>query len=476
MYLYRVNVPFDETEESLRTAAEAGNFLKECMLAQHLYDASDDEGAFKHYTSAAKGGSCVALYNAAAMTELGLGTQKSLQDAVVMYRRAVSIGNVAEAMYRLGYNLVFAGCGEVEEGATLIFRAAKAGLVEAMYDWGMMHLFDVGLEEGRASPDDGRKWLKRALEGCKLNERKVRLATEAAFQLSLYHYTATNYKPITNAGKVAYQSAFGRHMVDAFQYVEYAAELGHALAQDFLGQLLTKGIGTIKEGGDGTANLTEARKWFRAASAQGVVSSKRDLALLIEGKVGDDGGDECKSEGPAEALRLYQEASDGGDIVAKFRLGLCYGRGIDGVIEPDTGRAQTLLLEAARTNFVPAIAHVLSTKMATDEDDVREFKVRLAKTAANRDHPARQEALEALSSLGIISSCSGCGVTKFDDAVKLSKCGKCNVAHYCSRECQTADWKEHRVECKMITDLVEGQGAEATTDEGGKTELKKTPS
>lgn len=29
----------------------------------------------------------------------------------------------------------------------------------------------------------------------------------------------------------------------------------------------------------------------------------------------------------------------------------------------------------------------------------------------------------------------------------LLRCGKCRVIHYCSRECQKADWKEHKAVC-----------------------------
>ncbi len=30
-----------------------------------------------------------------------------------------------------------------------------------------------------------------------------------------------------------------------------------------------------------------------------------------------------------------------------------------------------------------------------------------------------------------------------------SKCAACMVAKYCGSTCQTADWKRHRMECKM---------------------------
>ncbi len=30
----------------------------------------------------------------------------------------------------------------------------------------------------------------------------------------------------------------------------------------------------------------------------------------------------------------------------------------------------------------------------------------------------------------------------------MYRCRECKTAHYCSRECQRADWDRHRIECK----------------------------
>jgi hypothetical protein len=34
--------------------------------------------------------------------------------------------------------------------------------------------------------------------------------------------------------------------------------------------------------------------------------------------------------------------------------------------------------------------------------------------------------------------------------VKLFKCGRCLIAGYCSKECQTADWKRHKPFCSKL--------------------------
>ena len=44
----------------------------------------------------------------------------------------------------------------------------------------------------------------------------------------------------------------------------------------------------------------------------------------------------------------------------------------------------------------------------------------------------------------------GCGKHRSQDGVKLSQCGRCNSAPYCSKECQTRDWPRHKnAECAV---------------------------
>ncbi len=42
-----------------------------------------------------------------------------------------------------------------------------------------------------------------------------------------------------------------------------------------------------------------------------------------------------------------------------------------------------------------------------------------------------------------VDSCACCNKTD----VKLSLCGRCRAAKYCSRECQNASWPQHKVNC-----------------------------
>lgn len=43
--------------------------------------------------------------------------------------------------------------------------------------------------------------------------------------------------------------------------------------------------------------------------------------------------------------------------------------------------------------------------------------------------------------------CAKCSKDKSDSGQGLKRCGRCKLAHYCSRECQKADWKNHKTLC-----------------------------
>lgn len=41
--------------------------------------------------------------------------------------------------------------------------------------------------------------------------------------------------------------------------------------------------------------------------------------------------------------------------------------------------------------------------------------------------------------------CNKCGLI----ATNMSKCGRCRVTYYCTKDCQTSDWKKHKILCKQ---------------------------
>ena len=42
-----------------------------------------------------------------------------------------------------------------------------------------------------------------------------------------------------------------------------------------------------------------------------------------------------------------------------------------------------------------------------------------------------------------------------DNYLKLKKCSRCKCAIYCCVKCQTENWKEHKLQCKILTDRVQ---------------------
>ncbi|KAF5325093.1 hypothetical protein D9619_010016 [Psilocybe cf. subviscida] len=47
-----------------------------------------------------------------------------------------------------------------------------------------------------------------------------------------------------------------------------------------------------------------------------------------------------------------------------------------------------------------------------------------------------------------LTQCQHCYKSRMSGGAKLSKCGGCKIAQYCSRECQKADWQKHKDQCK----------------------------
>lgn len=52
--------------------------------------------------------------------------------------------------------------------------------------------------------------------------------------------------------------------------------------------------------------------------------------------------------------------------------------------------------------------------------------------------------------------CGACFQTRRTPTIKLSRCGKCRHAWYCSRDCQVKDFPLHRIECREASTLLAG--------------------
>ena len=68
--------------------------------------------------------------------------------------------------------------------------------------------------------------------------------------------------------------------------------------------------------------------------------------------------------------------------------------------------------------------------------------------------------------------CNYCSKTRSTSGVALSRCGKCQTTLYCSRECQTADWKGHKRVCAPVTSPPLSQPPGGLTDPAIEASLK----
>ncbi|RDB17073.1 hypothetical protein Hypma_001716 [Hypsizygus marmoreus] len=65
--------------------------------------------------------------------------------------------------------------------------------------------------------------------------------------------------------------------------------------------------------------------------------------------------------------------------------------------------------------------------------------------------PTRKEVKKNLAQQKDERRCTRCGVIA-SEAEGLKVCGKCKFSRYCSRECQVADWSDHKKTCKVPRD------------------------
>jgi len=70
-------------------------------------------------------------------------------------------------------------------------------------------------------------------------------------------------------------------------------------------------------------------------------------------------------------------------------------------------------------------------------------------------------------------SCEKCGFDRFDPTpgVKLEYCGGCRRVCYCSKECQNADWEDHRLICPGKTSK-SSEGQSKSKKKGKRSEPK----
>lgn len=395
-------------------------------LGQISFDEGNYPKAFSHWTSVREDdSSATATANLALMYEVGLAPGgRDVPKALRFYREAAA-KKVPMAMHRLGYFLFLMSKEQPEKdrGFSLIKAAAGAFCPEALFDAGMIMLH--GLGEVPCDPKSGLRHIEACFSRCvELDGAQFEVAFEAAFQIGTY-------------------LGLMERLDDALFYALYAAENEHALAQDLASQLYLKGA---KESEDmttdhlysehQTTNFQKAVFWLEKATKKGVVSSMRDLAVLIDaGSL--PGSDE-------KVLQLYTDAAQKGDAISQYQLGFIFLEG--DLAEKDEERGFELLRKSADQLFVPAIEHLLldSPQLKLDPKEQLDYKLLLVRITKNGTERERKSAVRILKKLGAeVEACHFC----FEIQKPLKNCSSCKKVSYCSAECQKAAWAKHKPDC-----------------------------
>jgi TPR repeat protein len=129
-----------------------------------------------------------------------------------------------------------------------------------------------------------------------------------------------------------------RDLNEAIVWYRKAAQSGFATAQTNLGLMYLNGLGIER-------NAQEARRWFEKAAAQGDAKAENNLGVLFDQGRG-------VPENNAKAAEYFSRAAARGNLEAKNNLGVLYrfGRGVD----QDPAKARELFEDSANGRFAEA--------------------------------------------------------------------------------------------------------------------------
>ena len=234
-----------------------------------------------------------------------------------------------------------------------------------------------------------------------------------------------------------------------------AANHGNAKAQFNLGVCYEDGEGVPRD-------MQQAVKYYTLAADQGFAPAQCNLGYCYKHGKG-------VPQDMQQAVKYYTLAADQGNAPAQFLLGGCYQNGYG--VNQDASKALQWYQQAANHQHVPAIVKLSQASLSGcfasagyTKDFLRAKHLhKHARALIAKSHDVEQETLRVLDLLAENidkyltcdnASCgkgttSGVGSTK--RTMKLRVCGGCKQAHYCSKECQTEDWKQrHKHVCKTL--------------------------
>jgi TPR repeat protein len=149
------------------------------------------------------------------------------------------------------------------------------------------------------------------------------------------------------------------------------AEAGDAIAQNNLGALYARGLGTKKD-------LVEADKWYLAAAIQGLADAENNIGYSYELGLG-------LPMDFAAAAMWYRSAAEQGHALGELNLGLFYANGM--AVPKDAVTAFMWIGLASAQGLLPARAALTSLVTSMTPAEVAEGQAR--QIAWRKDHPQK---------------------------------------------------------------------------------------
>jgi TPR repeat protein len=155
-----------------------------------------------------------------------------------------------------------------------------------------------------------------------------------AFVVNLFFFAFFLLAPLTHATEFTDETQTTLKGGDSVQYFKdcyRAAQKGDSKAQNTLGLLYQKGVGTSK-------NYPEALKWFQKSARNGNPEGQNNLGFLHFKGIG-------VKQDNKEALKWFQKSADQGLASAQGNVGLVYGQGLG--VKKDYAKALEYFKKAA---------------------------------------------------------------------------------------------------------------------------------
>lgn len=272
--------------------AEAQFFLANCYGNGSLGMQVDHSKSYHYYVQASKQNHAAATYRTAVCNEVGAGTKRNPQRALLFYRKAASLGDTA-GMYKLGMVLLY---GALEQPPTpresIVWLKRAAGQADednphALHELALLY---ENIDNGVVPPDEvlARNLFMQAAQigytpsQCKLGDVYANglLGCPVDPRASIgWHTLAANKGDgnselalsgwfLTGADGVLQQSD-----TEAYLWARRAVGKGVPKAEYAVGYYTEVGIGV-------GVDIEEAKRWYTRAATQGEARAQKRLADL----------------------------------------------------------------------------------------------------------------------------------------------------------------------------------------------------